>query len=130
MSKVIKRKNIIVKSSGTLHLLSGVAGPILTPFSCTCDTIMHLINTNKDVYEVLSDVTEVKLNKDNFNKDNSKKKEEVKKDLKHQKQQEVINQPIKEEKKEEVEQKNEEKAKDNNHKANSSNNNKYNKNNK
>ena len=129
MSKVIKRKNIIVKSSGTLHLLSGVAGPILTPFSCTCDTIMHLINTNKDVYEVLSDGTEVKLNKDNFNKDNSKKKEEVKKDLKHQKQQEVINQPIKEEKKEEV-QKNEEKAKDNNHKANSSNNNKYNKNNK
>ena len=129
MSKVIKRKNIIVKSSGTLHLLSGVAGPILTPFSCTCDTIMHLINTNKDVYEVLSDGTEVKLNKDNFNKDNSKKKEEVKKDFKQQKQQEENNQPIKEEKKEEV-QKNEEKAKDNNHKANSSNNNKYNKNNK
>ena len=129
MSKVIKRKNIIVKSSGTLHLLSGVAGPILTPFSCTCDTIMHLINTNKDVYEVITDGTKVKLNKDNFNKENSKKKEEVKKDFKQQKQQEVINQPIKEEKKEEV-QKNEEKAKDNNHKANSSNNNKYNKNNK
>lgn len=70
MTNYVDMKTIIVKSAGTLPLLSGVAGPILTPFRCKVDTIGHLINTRKEVYEVLEDGTEIKLDKDNFNKEN------------------------------------------------------------
>ena len=67
-----KFKMVIIKSSGTVHLLSGIAGPILTPFPCSVDKILQLIRTNINVYEVLSDGTEVKLTLDNFNKINEK----------------------------------------------------------
>lgn len=68
MSKFVKRKNIIVKSAGMLHLLGAMTGPILTPFPCDVNTILQLVITHKDVYEVLSDGTEVKLDRSNYNK--------------------------------------------------------------
>ena len=70
MSKYVNMKRIVVKSAGTLSLLSGVAGPILTPFPCKVDKIRELIITGKDVYEVIGD-TELKLDLDNYNTDNT-----------------------------------------------------------
>lgn len=76
MAKYVTQKKIIVKSAGTLHLLAGATGPILTPFMCKVDTILHLINTRKDVYEVLEDGTEIKLDEVNYNTLNEKVKKE------------------------------------------------------
>lgn len=64
----VKEKNIIVKSVGTLDILGGVTGPILKPFKKDVKTIMHLINTGKEVYEVLEDGSQVKLSIRNYDK--------------------------------------------------------------
>ena len=84
MSKYVNMKRIVVKSAGTLSLLSGVAGPILTPFPCKVDKIRELIITGKDVYEVIGD-TELKLDLDNYNTDNTvlENKNSHKKDDEH-----------------------------------------------
>lgn len=70
-TKYVKEKKIIVKSVGTINILGGVTGPILKPFIRDTKTIMHLVNTNCDVYEVLNDGTQVKLTMRNFETDNN-----------------------------------------------------------
>lgn len=71
MRKYVKEKKIIVKSLGTIDILGGITGPILKPFVRDVKTIMHLVNTGKDVYEVLPDGTEIKLNISNYETDNN-----------------------------------------------------------
>ena len=70
-AKYVKQKKIIVKSVGTINILGGVTGPILKPFIRDTKTIMHLVNTNCDVYEILEDGTELKLTMRNYETDNS-----------------------------------------------------------
>lgn len=69
MAKFVKRKNIIIKSAGTLHLLGGITGPILTPFPCDVDTILQLLITHNEVYEVTKDGRHIKLDRKNYNKE-------------------------------------------------------------
>lgn len=68
----VKKKKIIVKSFGTIDVLGGVTGPILAPFIADCvPTIRNLINTRKDVYEILEDGTQIQLSSRNFEIDNN-----------------------------------------------------------
>lgn len=68
--KYVKEKKIIVKSLGTLDILGGVTGPILKPFIRDTKTILHLVNTGKEVFEILPDGTEIKLTIRNYEIDN------------------------------------------------------------
>lgn len=68
----VKKKKIIVKSFGTIDVLGGVTGPVLAPFIADCvPTIRNLINTRKEVYEILEDGSQVQLTSRNFEIDNN-----------------------------------------------------------
>ena len=104
MANRIKEKNVIVKSFGIIDILNGAVGPILSPMRLDIDTIMHLVNTGKEVYEVSPDrKKEVKLTIRNYNKPgllDEPKREEVKEAPVHQEP--VADVPVEEEKKEQV----------------------------
>ena len=70
-AKYVKEKKIIVKSVGTINILGGVTGPILKPFIRDTKTIMHLVNTNCEVYEILNDGSQLKLTMRNYETDNN-----------------------------------------------------------
>lgn len=82
MANRIKEKNVIIKSFGIIDMLNGAIGPILSPMRLDIETIMHLVNTGKEVYEVSHDrKKEVRLTIRNYNKPgllDEPKKEEVK----------------------------------------------------
>ena len=82
MANRIKEKNVIIKSFGIIDMLNGAIGPILSPMRLDIETIMHLVNTGKEVYEVSYDgKKEVRLTIRNYNKPgllDEPKKEEVK----------------------------------------------------
>ena len=71
MAKFVKEKRIMVKSYGHLHLLGGISGPIKTPILLPVTKVLSLINTNADVYEVLDNGAEIKLDSRNYNTKNS-----------------------------------------------------------
>lgn len=81
MSKsFVKKKKIIVKSFGTIDVLGGVTGPVLSPFIADCiPTIRNLINTRQEVYEILDDGTQVQLTSRNFEVDNNSIRQEEEK---------------------------------------------------
>jgi hypothetical protein len=70
MGKYVTSKKIVVKSSGWIDMI-GVIGPVLSPFVCDTKKIMHMVNTNKDVYERLDNDTELKLDRTNYELDNN-----------------------------------------------------------
>ena len=65
------RKLIVILSSGHIHVLAGIMGPINTPFYLTTDQIFELLNTGKQVSEVLEDGSRLPLTMDNYKSDNS-----------------------------------------------------------
>lgn len=65
------KKFIIIKSSGHIHALGGVVGPVNTPFLCSIQKIFNMINTGIEVYEVLEDKSQLLVTLDNYNLDNS-----------------------------------------------------------
>lgn len=68
----VKQKKIIVKSFGLIDALGGVVGPVLAPFKAdTIPTIRNLINSRMEVYEILDNGQELKLDIRNFETDNN-----------------------------------------------------------
>ena len=113
MANRIKEKNVIIKSFGIIDMLNGAIGPILSPMRLDIETIMHLVNTGKEVYEVSDDrKKEVRLTIRNYNKPgllDEPKKEEVKESVAapqiqqtEQKESVVEEVPVEKEKQEQV----------------------------
>lgn len=74
MSNRITEKKVIIKSFGVIDILNGALGPILNPMNLDINTIMHLVNTGKEVYEISEDgKSEVKLTLRNYQKNNFSK---------------------------------------------------------
>lgn len=65
------QKLVVIPSSGHIHVLSGIMGPINTPFYLSTDQIFELLNTGKQVSEVLEDNSRLPLTLDNYKNDNS-----------------------------------------------------------
>lgn len=65
------QKLVVIPSSGHIHVLAGIMGPINTPFYLSTDQIFELLNTGKQVSEVLEDNSRLPLTLDNYNSDNS-----------------------------------------------------------
>lgn len=77
MNKVISKK-VRIPSAGILNALGGISGPINTPSFLGIKYIENLLVSGKEVIEVLEDGTEIKLDFNNYNKDNSKMAKELK----------------------------------------------------
>lgn len=73
----VKSKKIIVKFPGWVDMI-GVMGPVLKPFVCDVNKIMHMVNTKKQVFEILDNGDELELTKRNYELDNNAKKVETK----------------------------------------------------
>lgn len=71
MNKVVSKK-VRIPSAGILNALGGISGPINTPSFLGIKYIENLLVSGKEVIEVLEDGTEIKLDFNNYNKDNSK----------------------------------------------------------
>lgn len=77
MNGKVNKKNIIIEHYGTLHTLGGLHGPVLEPFSLDVESIRHLVITKKKVIEILPDGTRVKLDRRNFDRDNTDKQKSL-----------------------------------------------------
>lgn len=77
MNGKVNKKNIVIEHYGILHTLGGLHGPILEPFSLDVESIRHLVITKKKVIEVLPDGTRVKLDRRNFDRDNTDKQKSL-----------------------------------------------------
>lgn len=65
------QKLVVIPSSGHIHVLAGIMGPINTPFYLSTDQIFELLNTGMQVSEVLEDASRLPLTMDNYKSDNS-----------------------------------------------------------
>lgn len=70
MSKV-EHKFVILPHQGPIYPKAGIHGPILTPYKEDVRTIGILLMRDYKVTEVLADGTEVALNLQNFDQDNT-----------------------------------------------------------
>lgn len=70
MSTYVREKKIIVRTAGWIDMI-GAMGPILSPFKCDTKKIMHMVNTKKEVYEILDSGNELKLDLKNYELDNN-----------------------------------------------------------
>lgn len=66
----ITHKRIISYYDGVIPELSGVYGPIFSPFWCEVTLIQRLVIGSKQIGEVLSDGSIIMLNANNYNTDN------------------------------------------------------------
>lgn len=69
--RYVATKKVTVHSAGTLHLLGGMTGPVLTPFPCDVEKIYSMIVTKVDVREKLNNGQIIKLTLENYNTDNN-----------------------------------------------------------
>lgn len=66
---LVSTKKIKVNSRGPIRELSGIYGPIITPYIESVRTIASMIKSGKEVIEVLNNNTEVVLSLENYNFD-------------------------------------------------------------
>lgn len=74
----METKRIVIPHNGPIYPKGGVYGPINTPYVENVRTIGVLLLNNYPVEEVLDNGEHVKLTLQNYDKDNSVKKETVK----------------------------------------------------
>lgn len=72
-------KKIIIPHYGTLHTLGGLQGPVEVPFNLEIERIRSLVVTGVKVMEVLEDGTQLKLDRRNYDRDNSSKQKTLQK---------------------------------------------------
>ena len=74
----MKKKRIIIPQNGPIYGKGGVMGPITTPYMEDINTIAIILIRGSRVVEVLDSGEHVELDLNNYDRDNTRKKEETK----------------------------------------------------